>query len=346
MALKNYIFLFLFCTSFACSQEESVSEGFPEVINITNYEVISDNDSLGNITDMDSFNSMIIFQQWNMKHKYSFWSISDFSLLKEWGIKGHGKDEFVDFGIRLLTDSTDLVFVCNAERKLFRVNIDSIISRDTQKAISYKYQYDVREKFCPIDFYPFGNRYLIMGEFFDNDRYIALSDSTLKPLHFVKRPYETESIPEQYRFRIYQGKISRMGKTQRFVVKTHASNTFTIYEIEEDSVKQIFSHIEKLPVAGKKGRRYGLDFEKSIAGLNEMKSTNEYIYFSYIDKSYEKARLNDFKTDVILCFDKNGIKCKKYILPMQINLFCVNANILYAIEHKDSHSLLYKIPLK
>ena len=89
------------------------------------------------------------------------------------------------------------------------------------------------------------------------------------------------------------------------------------------------------------GTRYGLDGKNSIGGLRRVAVSDKWVCFQYLP---EKGTLSETYRD-IYCYDWDGNKVKKYVLPFPVGLFCVDDEYLYAMCERDDYSVVCRFKL-
>ncbi|MBE9487967.1 MAG: hypothetical protein IMY73_02185, partial [Bacteroidetes bacterium] len=159
-------------------------------------------------------------------------------------------------------------------------------------------------------------------------------------------PFEYKEIEGNSKGVVFQSFLETNNKLNRFVVSTISSDVFEIYQITDNKVDRVFlSEFNHLPEIWEKGNRYTINYDKSIAGLTHISTTDEKIFFSYSSKTYEEFSRSGYLVNEILCFDWNGKKLKKYKLPLPISTFCVDEQYLYGVGYRDDNIEIYKYKL-
>lgn len=82
-----------------------------------------------------------------------------------------------------------------------------------------------------------------------------------------------------------------------------------------------FKHI---PKTWKKGGGYAIDYNQSIGGIKNIAVSDDLICFSLFLQNYNEAAKTDFASNELFCFDWDGNKVKKYVLPFPIGNFCID----------------------
>jgi hypothetical protein len=137
----------------------------------------------------------------------------------------------------------------------------------------------------------------------------------------------------------------------KFVISTFSSDIFEIYQITDAGIVRTylspFNHIPKIRETPGRNSGYDIDRNRSMAGLVNMAVTNDYIYFVYTTKSDLEHYNSGFLSDEILCFDWDGKKIKKYILPIPIIAysFCVDDEYIYGIGEYEDETVIYRFKI-
>jgi hypothetical protein len=103
-----------------------------------------------------------------------------------------------------------------------------------------------------------------------------------------------------------------------------------------------FNHIPQITEKPGKYSAYAVDYTNSIAGLVEIAVSDDFVCFACSSKSCEDLAKLDYAFNEILCFDWNGEKVKKYILPFSIHRFCLDKNYIYGLRYVDDETVIYR----
>lgn len=314
-------FLFLFILCLSCNK--ATIDSFEIIEKISNYDSIwSDrNEPFNTITDMEIFDNVLIMKHANDKYYFSFIDINDRRLIRRWGKRGRGPGEYVKLGSGFTILGPNLIFLDAMHKEINYISIPDITKSDTFSI--YKEVYPYTKDFRPRHLNIVNDKKIAVGSF--KEEYFGILDSNNNIINnSYDYPFAYEGIEGINRGSVFQTKIRSNYALNKFVISTLASDVFEIYHVTEENIKRIYvSPFNYKPIISMRGGRYGLKINESIAGLLKMAVTDNMICFSYSSESYEKALKAGLASKELLCFDWNGKKIKKYILPFPVRTFCI-----------------------
>ncbi|MDR2679501.1 MAG: TolB-like 6-bladed beta-propeller domain-containing protein, partial [Tannerella sp.] len=108
-----------------------------------------------------------------------------------------------------------------------------------------------------------------------------------------------------------------------------------------------FNHIPKIRKTPGRNSGYDIDRSNSIGGLVYMAVTNDLICFMYTAKNDIEYYKSGHLSNEILCFDWDGNKIKKYILPIPINVYslCVDNEYIYGAREYEDETVIYRFKI-
>lgn len=320
----------------SCTKEPAGVDAFSEVEKVTEYEVVysEQEDPLGMVTHMDIVDNILILEHVMDTYRYSFVDVDRKEMLCRWGTVGEGPNEFIDFGTHFFLQDSLLVFSSLSKRELNYVFIPELLhttSSPEVKRESYPYVATFRpRKICPVN-----DIKIVMGSFDTGLGGVLGKDNEIIGT-FSDFPFSCEAVQGVLRGSVFQSQIAANPSMGRFVVSILSSDIFEIYEIREGAVHRVYqSSFEHIPQVKEKGGRFTVDGEKSMAGLMNVGVSSRLLCFLYSSQSYVEASRKDKFSDEVLCFDWDGQKVKKYILPFPVCRICLDDNFLYGIRFVD-----------
>lgn len=327
----------------SCGSPHTDIDDFKHVVEITDFDSIySDRDSIfSGVTGMETQNNLLVLEHFEDTYHYSFIDKNNKKLLARWGKTGQGAGDFADFGLRFTLNDSTLNFMEWSKKRIHYISIEDILQGkkpSLDNATSYPYTVDFRPRaFCSIDENKFFTGSFKEGYFGGIDR-----NNELMNIEF-SFPFSTEPVEGIYRGTTFQCVMKANEKQKKFVIMTLASDVFEIYQCLQDSVRKIYtSPFKHAPKIIQKGQRYGIDYENSIGGLKGVAVSDEWICFKYSPTIGD----DDFNSNIILCYDWNGNKVKKCILPFPIGAFCIDDHFIYGIHDYEDYSVVYRFKLK
>ncbi len=211
---------------------------------------------------------------------------------------------------------------------------------------------DVRKEHYPytVDFRPVKlcivkDKKILLGAFKEGRFGVLDSANTIVDC-FSEYPFDCGEVTGIYRGSVFQGKIETNSKQEKFVISIFSSDVFEIYQVSDSGMHKVYvNHFANAPQTCKKGGRYTVDFNKSIVGLMNMAVSDDFICFTYSSLYENEAGDLDKMSSEILCFNWEGKKVKKYLLPFGINNFCIDKKYIYGVKYDDDETSFYRFKL-
>lgn len=344
--MKKLSLLLLPVLFFACKQSPTNINEFEQVNEITEYDCIySDKeDALGIIVDIAIQQGILVTKHARDEYSFSFIDAGNGKMLHRWGKIGRGADEFLDFGNNFGMQDTSLVFTEQMNKRINHVSVADILGdSSTVNVLSEPFPYtaDFRPmRFCLLDKFK-----VAVGAFKEGRLGVLDSENAIVESPF-DYPFDCGEVTGIFRGSVFQSDIKSNNRQDKFVVSTFASDVFEIYQSSTDGIHRIYvSPYQNVPQVLKKGERYTVNFDQSIAGLMKMAVSDDLICFTYSSLSYTEAVGMDMESKEILCFDWEGRKIKKYILPVPISHFCVDERYIYGVRYLEDETVIYRFTL-
>ncbi|WP_291530365.1 BF3164 family lipoprotein [Bacteroides sp. UBA939] len=343
---NNLVLIILLSIIFVACEQPSVSiDTFDEVCEIVAYDSIySDEDVLDIITHIGIHNDILIAKYMRDEYNFSFIDATNGKLLKRWGKVGEGPGEFIDFGGDFFIQDSCFVFVERNKQMINSVSLTDILGdSSTINVVKEPYPYTV--DFRPFRFRFLDNQTIATGSFKEGRFGILDSNNNIVGCYF-DYPFAYDEINGIYRGATFQGEIMTNNKQGKFVISTFASDIFEIYQVSDSGVyKKFVTPYKNAPLICQRRGRYAIDYDKSIAGLMKMAVSDDLICFTYSSLNYTEAAAMDKVSREILCFNWEGEKVKKYILPFPIGNFCIDEHYIYGIRYFDDKTVIYRFDL-
>lgn len=341
----NYLLTFLLLTCISCKENDITS--FDVVCKIEKYDVLfSDkNEPWGLVTDLEIVDSVLLVKHANDKYHFSFIDVSKRNMLYRWGRIGEGPGEFLDFGSGLMVQGAELMFVNSMQKELNYVSIANLLKKNEDSLIVKKESYPYTVDFRPFRIGLVGEKKIAVGAF-KQGRFGVFDSLNNTVYNISEDPFYDSEIQGLYRGVVFQSEIKTNDKQAKFVMSTFASDVFEIYNASSDSIYRTYiSPFKNIPQTHKKGDSYAIDYDQSIAGLSNLAVSDELICFTFSSQSYNEAAKVDFASNEILCFNWNGKKIKKYILPFAVAKFCIDKYYIYGVVYQNDETVVYRFKL-
>lgn len=307
----------------------------------------SDKDSIsGMIMDMEVNNGVIVTSHRNDEFNYSFIDSKTGKLLARWGKRGEGINEFLDYGNGFVLKDSMLVFMERMRKEIVYVPIPDILSGKSLSELKVGSEsYPCYGDFRPMQFCLVNHTKVFTGAF-ERGRLGMLDFKGDTLSNDTDYPFATEPVNGLFRGNVFQSKVKSTGKNDRFVVQTMFSDVFEIYQYTGTILKRVaVSPYNHPPRIMQKHNRYGIDYEGSVAGLLMMSVSDDCIYFLYSSLSSNESDKVDGASNEVLCFDWNGKKICKYILPLPVTAFCVDDSYIYGVYNDNDESIICRFKL-
>lgn len=344
MNLTNKIFTFIgIALLTSCSHKNPDIDQFNRATDISAYDSIySDKDSIfGRVFNMEICNDMLVLSHGEDEYHYSFIDTENGHLLKRWGKIGQGSEEFLDFGLRFVVNDSALVFMDSMKKQIVYVSLNDIL-QGVRPVGKHTEAFPYTADFRPFTFSMIGGYKFFTGAFKSSSWGGINPKGEIMPLHF-DFPFSTDPLEGIYKGATFQGILKANEKQKKLVLMTLASDVFEIFQCEGDSVRKVYtSPFNHPPKLIKKGARYGIDSKNSIGGLKGVAVSDKLICFSYSPTVGDESSASN----IILCFDWNGNKVKKYILPFPIKKFCIDEHYIYGLREAEDYSVVYRFRLE
>lgn len=346
--MKNkYIWIFLFALGWSgCKDTERDVDSFDVVEKVVAFDSIySDKDNpFGMITNAEIFNDVLITKHMNDEYNFSFIDVNEGKLLRRWGQIGDAPDEYIDFGSDFMIVDSQLVFLSKMKKEINYVPIHGILeNKDTLNVIKESYPYTV--DFRPSRLNIVGKKKFFLGSFKEGRLGGIHSENKILG-YFSDYPFDCGEVAGIYRGTVFQSKMKSNDRQKKIAVLTFSSDVFEIYKVTDSGISRIYvSPFKHVPKVWKKGDRYTTNDDESIAGLMNMAVSDDFICFTYSGESYNEVVSRGKGSDEVLCFDWNGKKIKKYILPFPIQELCIDKNYMYGIRNYNDELIIYRFKL-
>lgn len=341
----NYtVILLLFIICSACEKKESI-DSFDIVTEIVDYDSIySDkNDLFGSITDFEIVDSILVARHMNDEYYFSFIDVNSGKLVRRFGRQGRGTNEYVQLGSFTISES-ELVFLDGTKKEINYIPISDLLKKNdtlNPRREPYPYVVDFRPRHLNI----VNNKKIIIGSFAEG-RFGVLDSVNNIVASQSEYPFNYDEIKGIYRGSVFQVGIKSSNRQSKFVIRTFSSDVFEIYQISDSGIDRIYvSPFNHIPIIRKKRDRYTIDSDKSVAGFMNMAVSEDLICFTYSQQSYDESVRSSQASNEILCFNWNGEKVKKYVLPFPIHEFCIDKHHLYGVRYQNDESIIYRFTL-
>ena len=332
---------------FSCSKQgkEGVMD-FDKVEYISSYDSIyADIDEpMGPVVELHVSGNMLVLNHANDDKQFSFIDIESGRLVCRWGTVGEGSNEFIDFSSNFSLKDSCLIFQTSATKEINHVSLPDILNHRSILRIA-KEAYPYSADFRPRRIYPFHDKKIALGSFKEGVFGLLEKDNTLISCE-GDFPFSCDKVDGIYRGNLYQSRLLLNEDKNRFALFYMVSDAFEIYELDGRGMRKVYmSPFRSVPQLRERGERFSIDYDNSVAGFMTVSASSKLIGCTYSAKSYQEAASQDMVSDEILCFDWEGKKVQKYVLPFAISNFCMDAEYLYAVRYVDNQTVIYRFKL-
>lgn len=343
----SILILIFFCGS-CDNKPKSDIDYFDITQKITKYDSLySDkNDILGNIEGIDIVNNTIIVKHLPaVDYIFSFIDINSGKLQAKWGRIGRGPNEYIKPRPGFKISGSELIFADADKEEIIYAPLSDILDKKDNPEVK-KEKYPKTGDFRPFQFDIVGDYKIVLG-FLAEGRFGILDSLN----NIIQCPYDYpfdygDDPKGIYRGTVFLSKIKSNDRQQKFVISTSASDVFEIYGISDSGIDRTYvSPFKHKPIATGRDGMYTVNSRESIKGITNIAASEDLICMTYSPENFAKSISSLHNTNEILCFDWNGEKVKKYILPFPIVRFCIDKDYIYGMRDYDNETILYRFKL-
>lgn len=342
--ISAFLVIILYCS--ACKELHTGIDAFDVIETITSYDSIySDkNDPFGEIKNLEIIGNVLITEHMKDEYEYSFINVDEGKLIRRWGCIGDAPGEYIDFGSDFVITGSQIAFLCNMKKEINYVPISEILeNKDTLNTIKESYPYIV--DFRPTRLNILKDKKLFLGSFKEGRFGILNSKNEIVSCPF-DYPFDCGEVTGIYRGSVFQGKMKTNNKQNKFVISTFSSDIFEIYQVADSGISRTYvSTFEHVPQIWKRGNQYTTNGNESIAGLMNMAVSDELICFTYSAQTDNEFARQDKGSNEVLCFNWDGKKIKKYLLPFPIHNLCVDKDYIYGVRNHNDEIIIYRFKM-
>lgn len=346
--MKSPYIITIFVTTimFACNSDAG-SNNDSQCISVTEYDstYIRSSVPMGDILDVAMFQNIMILKQEAEKDVFLFVDCTTGNVIKTWGRRGHGPQEFIDFGMSVDVCDSTLAFVEWDTRTLHIVNVNDIVTDTNQVRISSQ-TYPYTRDFRPNKLYRIGRGWLALG-YFASSRLGYLTKEMKEVESNVDYPFEHDDISLLFAGTVFQGKAACVGSLGAII--TNMSDALEIVSV--DSMGNITKTVEVKPtMLPKYSNSYGQLrnlYSENSAGYSDVCADAEYIYIlSGGELRYKDFAANGLMSTSIIKYDWNGNLICEYKLPFPVSEICVHGTKLYGIRPNGEDVIIYSFDIE
>jgi len=312
------------------------------------------NEGVVGIMSLDKYEKYLIAHNRSSDYFFSIYDIEDGIYLGSWGSRGRGPNEFLEASRLAIVDS-QIIFTDGTKKEIIYVPIEHILNsllNKKENVIIRREPYPVTANFRPLHIAIINDYKIAIGSF-ENSRFGVLDAENNIINCSSDYPFNYDEISGIYRGVVYQSMIKSNSRQSRFVISTYQSDIFEIYQKTDAGIDRIylnpFNHIPKIRPTPGRNSGYNIDRNSSIGGIVNMAVTDDYIYLIYTSKKSAESSYSSHLLDEILCFNWNGEKIRKYILPFPINAItftvCVNNEYIYGAREYERETIIHKFKM-
>lgn len=344
---NNWLLVSLLILCSACNSPVQIND-FHTVVEISHYDSLySDKyDLFGTVKDIAIADTVIILQTSHNDYAFFFIDAQTGSTIGKWGRTGRGNNEYLQVSSTFSICDSMLTFLDTRKKEIIYLPIANIVDGTHYSVIKEPYPYTAG--FRPQQITPLRNHKIVLGAL-ESGRFGVLNAEN----EIVGCPFdyyfEYPQIQGIFRGSVFQSKMKANPDLNRFVVQTLVSDNFEIFDATSSDIKKIYTSCSNLIPAiiekPRPGVSHTIDYNRSKCGLMRMAASKQFIYFTYSDHSYSESAQNGLESDEILCFDWDGNKKQKYILPFRISGFCVDEHYIYGVRNMDGDNIICRFPI-
>lgn len=350
--MRKYLYLILLLSVICngCNRQSESIDYFKDIKTITEYDKIysdKDDETVG-IMGIYKYKNTLISYNRASDCCFSFYDIEKGVNLGSWGYRGRGPNEFFSPGGVAIIDSL-LVFSEDTKKEIYYVPIKDILNNEKNINIRSE-SYPRTADFKPLLVEVINDKKIALGGFKDS-RFGVLDEKNNIIDCPSDYPFNYEEIPGVYRGFAFQSLIKSNREQSKFVISTFYSDIFEIYQITDVGIDRVyvnpFNHIPEIRETPGRNSGYDIDHRNSVGGLKNIAATDDFIYFVYNPKKAAESFRSSNLSNEILCFNWEGEKVRKYILPFPINpiSLCVDDEYIYGVRDLEDETVIYRFKM-
>ncbi|MCM1176856.1 MAG: TolB-like 6-bladed beta-propeller domain-containing protein [Clostridium sp.] len=344
--MKRLLILALGFMSIACTSQTT---GIEPMTTIDDYGIVKEFpfETFGTISDMIVCNGQIVALSMNSENLFHVIEPENGNILCQWGKRGRGPNEYLNIANQLSCRDSLLYFADNIDKCIYELNLRKIVETGEidMERFTYPYTSDFRQnKFirCHDDCFA------CLGAI--ADMRLGIIDRKGRILgHDVGYPEIDNRITGIFPGSVFQSLMRPQPNGSRFVVSLLSSDFFEIFELCGQEVHVVYrkedSHMPKTHYKPKNGVNYTIDYDNSIAGILNIATTEDSIFFLYSGKTYSEVADAGNESDIILRFSWSGELMDRYKLPLAVSRIAARGETIYAIRHLDDSTCLYRMSI-
>ena len=337
-----FLILLLFLSSCSSHEQEGILPDFHKVENL----VVKDSIDLEALdilkpTHVYYKDSFLIFHTSTGHQELQFLDLKDYTVSTKEFV-GHGPDEVTTYSIVDHYGSSEIRIADPNLKKILSMNLDSL---QADSIVMPRFFMNTPER-KPVHFGFENSRYLYFAGTFEEGRFLCYDKQTEKVAYYEDYPVtdETSSLPRYSRSVIYSGCLL-LGKEERLVARTRGLLNF--YEIVENGrliPKATHHYFSPRFFFSSTGRSVSWSGE-DIQGLTTGCSTEQYLYFLYSDKTFEKYGMAAQHSPYLMTYDWDGNPVCEYHLEKPLWDVAVNGRTVYGLSReKEAIIYIYELP--
>ena len=346
--MKSPYIITIFVATIVCACHSGVKNNSDsQSVSVTEYDstYIHSSMPMGEILETAMCQNILILKQKAEKDVFLFVDCSTGNVIKTWGRRGHGPQEFIDFGMSVDVRDSTLAFTEWGTRTLHMVNVYDIMADTNQVRISSQ-TYPYTRDFRPNKLYRIGGGWLALG-YFANSRLGYLTGDMKEVASNIDYPFKHDDISMQNAGTVFQGKAACV--ESRGAIITNMSDALEIVSV--DDMGNITKTAEVKPTmlpqySNSYGRLANLHGENS-AGYRDVCVDAKHIYILSGGKlRYEDFAAKGFTATSIVKYDWKGNLICEYKLPFPVSEICVQGTKMYGIHLKGEDVIIYSFDIE
>lgn len=337
-----------FATTLICGcQSGKKNNSDLQLVRVTKYDSIYVHSDvpMGEILEAAICNNTMILKQESEKDIFLFVDCPTGNVIKTWGRRGHGPQEFLNFGMSVDVRDSTLAFMEWDTRTLHTLNVNNIMADKTPFHISNQ-TYPYTRDFRPNKLYRLGNGWLALG-YFANSRLGYLTEDMKEVASNIDYPFKHSDISCLYAGTVFQGKAACT--ESRGAIITNMSDALEIVSV--DSMGNITKTAEVKPTMQPKysnsfGRLANL-YKENSTGYIDVCADSEYVYvLSGGELNYKECAEKGFMATSVVKYDWEGNLICEYKLPFPVSEICVQETKMYGIRLDAEDVIIYSFDIE
>lgn len=304
--------------------------------------------TIGSIVNIQCYDSILIMRNSFNDQFFSFFNTNSKKILGHWGYVGNGPLEYIEISSEFSIIDDNIIFREIAKKEIVKINLNDILhffENRNHKVNEIKSTYLYSRNFRPLRTEFVAGKMICTGCFDEGNLKIIDSNNNIITLS-KDYPFESGNIPNLYKGRIFQSFLKSNCQQNKIARSYIASDILEIYDISKNENQLIYMNDYKHPpILSSKKQNPNIDDTKSIGGIVGIDATEDLLFLSWSSKTFNELSDIGYRFNEIVCLNWSGKILRKYVLPFDVDNFCVTNKHIYAIDEQEDTINIYRFKI-